>query len=166
MSPRTAAETALGVAGVYLLAGSLSQAVVSIDMGLHAQNPDALVRWVGAIAACLHAVLGASLIAFRHWLSLRLAPDSQDQIETGTDGIHAAAVSLVGVYFLAAGVSGLLREIFRSVVPHSVYGAALSLDNCASPIAETVVGLALFLGSRGIVSLWRALRSAGRHADR
>jgi hypothetical protein len=165
MSPRIAAETAFAVAGVFLLAGSVSQAVLSIDMGLHAQNPDALVRWIGAIGACLHAVIGAALIASRHWLSMRLAPESQDQVETGTDGIHAAAISVVGVYFLAAGLSGLLREVLRSVVPHSVFGAALSLYNCAGPIAETVVGFALFLGSRGIISLWRGLRSAGRHAD-
>jgi hypothetical protein len=162
MSPRTAAEIAFGVLGVYLLAGSIPQAIVSVGVVLREQNPDPVMVWMGAIGTALIAAFGAAIVAWRRSLAQRLAPNSQDQVpEAGTKMTYAAAISVVGVYFIAMGLSALLRELLRSL-PRSNYSALLSIDSWAEPIAVSAMGAALFLGSRGIANVWRAARGDHR----
>lgn len=164
MSPRSAAKIAFGVAGAYLVAVSVPQALASVAAGLLGRDHDPVIRWIAIIAPVVTAVTGSGMIALRKAMSARLVPETQEQVsDSGVTGAQGAAISVVGVYFLATGTAGLARELLRSLVPQSRFGAALSIDACAGPLAEFAVGLSLFLGARGIVSVWGEARTAGRN---
>jgi hypothetical protein len=170
MTPRNGAEIAFGVSGVYLLGGSIPAAIASIGVALSEAHPEPLMLWLAIIATAVQAAFGGALIALRRPLAGWLAPSSQDQApEVGVTAAHAAATSVVGVYFFTVGLLSLLREIlgaaqrgeiFRSV-PRAEYSTSVSVNSFAEPIATIVVGSALFLGSRGIANLWRVARAAG-----
>jgi hypothetical protein len=59
---------------------------------------------------------------------------------------------------LARGLSDLLAQLALST---SSDGRALS-GGYATPLAQIVVGLALFLGARALAGMWQSLRPAER----
>ena len=156
MNPRNAAEIALGVAGVWLIVSRLPELAVSI--AFFPSEQDGLLRWLGVVHFGLVVVCGLGLVLLRHRLASWLVPMQQADLTGSATGLQAAAFSVVGLLLLAQGLADslarLLSHLFR--LPETfVWPLAL-------PLAQIAVGLAVFLGARGLVSIWQSLRTAGR----
>ena len=165
MSPRHAAEIAIGVVGVYFLASSIAMSASSLQLALHTSTPESDVRWIGVISCALTAATGGALVGFRRWLAGWLVPNSQASSEgNGTPGVHAAAISVIGIYFLVSGVSDLVQEVVIALSA-SRSGGLLSFERSVGPAAQMVVGSLLFCGAGAVVRFWNTFRRIGRSAD-
>jgi hypothetical protein len=86
------------------------------------------------------------------------SPDAQPDLTVSVAGLQAVAFSVVGVFQLAEGLSGLLAQLTVSV--SDVWNS--SVERFAVPLPQAAVGLTLFLGARRLATIWQSLRSAGR----
>jgi hypothetical protein len=158
MNPRTAAEIALGVAGVWLIASRIPDIVLTsafspVDSG-------GLLRWLGPLQLAVVAACGVGLILLRRRLAAWLVPGSQPDLTGSIPGLQAAAFSVVGVVLLARGLSELLAQLALAA---SGPGRTV-LPAFATPLAQIAVGLAVFFGARGLVAMWRS-RAAGQRGE-
>lgn len=157
MNPRTAAEIALGVAGVWLILSRLPE--LGVSFAFSPAEPDRLLRWVGIVHFGLVAVCGLSLVLLRRPLASWLVPMTEPGFTGSVSGLQAAAFSVVGLLLLAEGLADFLARLaWRSL---SLDGTP-SIEQFALPLAQIAVGLAVFLGARGLVRIWQSLRTAGR----
>ena len=156
MSPRNAAEIALGVAGVWLIVSRSPDLGVSLAYSVI--ESDGSVPWFVLVHVGLVIMFGLGLVLLRHRIAAWLVPISQPDLSGSVAGLQAAAFSVVGVFLLAQGLAGSLAralgDLFR--LPD------LSVQPLALPLAQIVVGLAVFLGARSLVNIWQSLRTAGR----
>jgi hypothetical protein len=161
MNARTAAEIALGVVGIYFVASSVPACVVSVGFALNLNDvSQRTLRWVGVVGAISTALSGGVLLLTRRSLSLWLCPsDSPSHDASEAYGVHAAALSVIGVLFLANGLEKLATQ---EILVGSKYQSSRSLDQYGPAIAAIAVGALLFLGTRGVLGLWRMARLAGR----
>jgi hypothetical protein len=159
MTPRNAAELAFGVAGIYYVAEYIPSIFSSVAAMF--QDEHARLVWVGIAHVVLALVVGSALVRFRGQLAARLTQNMDAAPpQAGAPGAHAAAISVVGIYYLVPGLSSII----------SLTAARLTDVRFASENADfiryglqTVLGAGLFLGAPGIVRAWTALRTAGRH---
>ena len=155
MNPRNAAEIALGVAGVWLIVSRLPEFGVSLVA--HLWSPDGSVPWfvlvhLGVVIGC-----GLGLLFLRHRIAAWLVPMPQPDLRASVSGLQAAAFSVVGLSLLAEGLAELLAQLTLSATE---LGGS-SWGRFAGSLAQIAVGLGLFLGARGLVGVWRSLRTAG-----
>jgi hypothetical protein len=71
---------------------------------------------------------------------------------------------VIGIYFLADGVVGLLQQ--GAFWKLGGLAGEPSVSKLSEDVARVVVGACLFLGAHGIVGFWRKLRVAGLPKDR
>lgn len=166
MSPRSVAEIAFTVTGVYQIAtgvsyGVTSLAFVSPDLrkaqGILSVAPQ---MWLNVIGPAVFIVVGVALVAFRRRLAARFVDERKEgDDDRGTlADAQGAAVAVIGLLFLAEGVTELLRDgMFWKL---GGLGGEPSVRDLCEGGARVVVGLALFFGARGIVGFWKSLRSA------
>jgi hypothetical protein len=156
MNPRSAAEIAFGVAGVWLIVSRIPDFGVSLAFSL--AGPDGLLRWLGVVHVGLVAVCGLGLVLLRRRLASWLVPMAQPDLTGPIAGFQAAAFSVIGLLLVARGLSDFLARLAVSVS-----GAwRPSFEEFVRPLAQIAVGLGLFLGARGFVTIWQSLRVAGR----
>ena len=151
MNPRNAAEIALGVAAVWLIVSRIPELVMSL--AFLPAGPDGLFRWIGVVHAGLVVLCGLGLAHLRRRIASWLVPVAQPDLTGPIAGFQSAAFSVIGVILVADGLSDLFHQL------------AISTLNVgrpsAGPLARIAVGLALFVGARGIVAIWQSLRTAG-----
>ena len=156
MNGRSAAEAGLGVAGIYLLATSAPGYIPAVAAVLSSRSADPSFPWVGVAGLVATSVSALVLVIARRRLAAWLCPNPEQPGNAFTlDELHAAAISVVGVVFLASGLTGIAHELALVASP---FRRAQSLDNYAEPLVSIVIGLLLFAGARGIVALWHAAR--------
>jgi hypothetical protein len=148
------------MAGAYAVATSIPNAVTSLGFALSDNPLGGFSAWISVIGVATAAACGVGIVAFRRRLARLFTADSPAGDGEGTLGAHAAGISVVGTYLFARGVADFLCE---AVIVK--FGRDSTREPSVSRLAEafayTTVGLALFLGSRGLVGLWRALRRSG-----
>ncbi len=149
MNPRTAAEIALGVAGVWLIASRIPEIVLTLTFS--PAESDGILRWIGPIQLAVIAACGLGLILLRRRIAAWLVPGSEPDLTGSVPGLQAAAFSVVGVALLARGLSELLAHLALAA---SGPGRRV-LPAFATPLAQIAVGLAIFFGARGLLALWR-----------
>jgi hypothetical protein len=160
MNPRSAAEVAFGVAGIWLMVSRIPD--FGLNLALWPVGPDGVLHWVGVIHFALVAICGVGLLRFRRTLAAWLVPMPEPDVSGPVPGLQAAAFAIVGVVLLAHGLAELLGRLAVSLW----YPGHIPLDWLAIAIAQIAVGLLLFLGARGLAQLWRALRGTRTGADR
>ena len=158
MNSRNAAEIALGVAGVWLIVSRIPELGVSLVYS--ALEPDGSVPWFPLVHVGLVIVCGLGLLLLRHRIASWLVPTPQPDFSGSVAGLQAAAFSVVGLFLLAQGLADLLARLTRSIAD----SGNASLDRLGGPLAQIAVGLALFLGARGLATIWQSLRTAGRQS--
>ena len=160
MNQRQFASVLFAVVGIFVAINAMSQVVVAI--GLLVQPPEigaglpassagvvsayAVTLLIGTLIALL---LGIALLVWRERLAERLF--AGDTGPLAARDAQAVALSVLGCYFAIAAFPRLVR-----------FGAG-RIEWAA--VTQLVLGVALFLGGRGLARLWTAARSAGSSAD-
>jgi hypothetical protein len=159
MNPRSAAEVALGVAGIWLMVSRVPE--LGLNLALWPVGPDGVLHWVGVIHFALVAVCGFGLLHFRRRLAAWLVPIAEPDAPAPVAGLQAAAFSVVGVVLLGYGLAELLGRLAVSLWSPG----HIPLDWLAIATAQIAVGLVLFLGARGLAQIWTALQGQRGHHD-
>src|SRR5260221_13840137 len=103
MAPRSPAAIAFGVMGVYFMAESIPNLVGSMLIAPGESQP--LFRWWAILGAVLRFACGVAVLVFRRRLAALLSPATEPADErSGTGGIQAAAIAVIGVFFFASGL--------------------------------------------------------------
>jgi len=148
MNSREAAETALGVAGIWLIVSRIPDFGTSLV--LWPVGPDGTLHWIGVIHFVLVAGSGLGLLLFRHRIASWLVAQPAE-LSGSTVGVQAAAFSVVGVALLAHGLADLLGRLAMALPSWS----GVSLTWLAVAIAQTLVGLGLFYGAGRLAAFWQ-----------
>jgi hypothetical protein len=156
MNPRTAAEVAFGVAGIWLIVSRIPD--ILLTLAFSPAEPGGVVRWFGLLHFGLVAECGLGLLLLRHRLAARLVPMPQTALAGSVPDLQAAAFSVVGLLMAAHGLAELLARLVMS----TSIAERSSFWRLATPLVQLVVGLAVFVGARGLVTIWRSVRSAGQ----
>jgi hypothetical protein len=132
------------------------------SLALWPVGPDGALHWVGVIDFTLVLVCGLGLFLLRRRIAARLAPAEPGQLTVSLPELQAAAFAVIGVVLLARGLADGLGQLTMALV----YSGPISVSWFAPAVAQTIVGLALFLGARGLVRVWHSIRRlAARRAD-
>lgn len=151
MSQRQLASVLFAVLGVFIAITWLPQVVMSISLVAQSTRASAgdraeavtyaITLFIGTLIAVL---LGIALVLMRGRLADRLFAADTGPL-AGRD-VQAVALSVLGCYFAIGAIPRLV-------------GFGRRIDWAA--ITQLVLGVALFLGARGVARLWSAARSAG-----
>ena len=152
MNAREVAEAALGTAGIWLIVSRIPD--FGLNIALWPVGPDGVLHWVGVIHFALWLGCGLALILLRRRIASWLVPSSPSELTAPVAGLQAAAFSVVGLVLLARGLADLLGRLAMSVT----YPDRMTVEWLAAALAEIAIGLAVFLGARGLVRLWHAVR--------
>ena len=148
MTLRNATETALGLAGVWLMVSRFPDLLVSL---VFAEGRAGELRLVLSDLGLITAV-GVGLIIFRRPLAQWLAPAAEPESTDSVAILLAAAVTVIGVLLAVTGLSTILAQLVISVGdwrwPLGLYARSL---------VKLAMGLALFLGARRLVIFWQRL---------
>jgi hypothetical protein len=160
VNPRSGVETALGVAGIWLMVSRIPE--FGTSLALWPVGPDGTLHWVGVIHFTLVVGCGLGLLLLRRSIAARLIPAEQPDLTGSVPGLQAAAFSVIGVVLFARGLADLLGRVVMAVS----YSGPISVSWFAPAVAQMIVGVGLFLGARGLVSLWHSVRrTAHRQGD-
>jgi hypothetical protein len=117
-------------------------------------GPDGTLHWVGVIHFTLVLTCGLGLFLLRRRIAARLAPADPGELTGSVPELQAAGFSVIGVVLLARGLADGLGQLTMALV----YSGPISLSWFAPAVAQVIVGLALFLGARGLVRVWHSVR--------
>ena len=144
MNQRQLASVLFAVLGSFIAITWLPQVAVSIGIlragDQAAPRSYAITLLIGAI---ITVILGIVLVLIHVHLAERLFP--ADPGPPAAQDTQAVALSVLGCYFVVASIS---RLVGRGRVDWSA-------------VTQLVLGVALFLGARGVTRLWAAVRTAG-----
>jgi hypothetical protein len=155
MNMRKAVEVAFGVAGVWLIVERIPGiAAWVINLTLPSEDQTGPLRWLGFVQVGVLLLCGLGLLRLRRRLAAWLVPNEEAVLEGSTSGLQAAAYSVIAVLSFARGVRDLLAQLALTGT-----GDADTWRLYVSPVTQIVVGLALFFGARGLVTMWRSLRT-------
>lgn len=161
MTSRNAAALTIGVAGIYFLAENVPASVLALVTFLHEHEDLEFPVWIGSVHVVLMLLFGGALLVYRGAIASRLAKDMDDaSASTGAAGFHAAAISVLGLYFFVPGLSTLVADGAVALTQPRFRNI-----DFVRPAVQTVLGAGLFLGARGLVRVWTALRTAGRRGE-
>lgn len=149
MNQRQLASVLFAVLGIFIAITWLPQVFLSVRIlsqmpaGTTGDDYGIDVSITYLISAGIALLLAVGLVLSRDHLARRLFPaDTQPLIARDT---QAVALSVLGAYFVVVGIR---RFVAANVIDWSA-------------IVESVLGLSLFLGARGISRLWTFARTAG-----
>ena len=176
MTTTEATALAFRVLGVYLLIQMLMYAVVAlygfVTVVLDFVKAGADLDTLSVAAGLTHALILAAMaavailvICFSKWLARLVCrrEDSPVRFEIDAGEAQAMAISLLGLYFAAYGVTSLISMAINwARLPAPSPGGRALLSPIVREAVRAVVGVGLFLGSRGLTRLWQGLRSPGR----
>jgi uncharacterized iron-regulated membrane protein len=143
MTLRNATETALGLAGLWLIVSRVPDLLVSL---VFAQDQLFLVLAdFGLMVAC-----GSGLLVYRRRLAQWLAPADEPDRPDSAAALQTAAIWVIGVLLALSGLSAILSQLVVSVAdwrwPLGIYSRSL---------IRLAIGLALFFGARRLVTFWQ-----------
>jgi hypothetical protein len=166
LSSRELAAALLGVLGIYLLGQSITFTLSFILY--HQPDSDQLLQprwwyWVRilmiAIFFAWQFTFGAALVLLRNRIAALLCPEpSQPGAPIGVSDVQAALFAVLGLGFVVRSVNNLIYDFTQLSADQGI--TALWPDSAES-IAGGVLGIALFLGARGIAGAWSLARQAG-----
>src|SRR3989442_2648053 len=149
MSQRQFASVLFAVLGIFIAINWLPQIVVAFGLfaqptetsaGQQANSTYAITLLIGTLIAVLLAI---TLVVMRERLAGRLF--AADTRPLAARDAQAVALSVLGWYFRIPAIPRLVG--FGRIE--------------WSAVTQLVLGVALFLGARGVARLWAAARSAG-----
>jgi hypothetical protein len=152
MSSRSATEVALGVAGIWLMVSRIPE--FGTSLALWPVGPDGTLHWVGVIHFTLVVGCGLGLLSLRRSIAARLVPGEESDLTGSVSGLQAAAFAVIGVVLVARGLADVLGRLVMAIS----YSGPISVSWFAPGVAQVIVGLALFLGARGLVTVWHSIR--------
>src|SRR5262245_34033027 len=165
MSSRELAAALFGVLGIWVLGASISSALALI---LAYRTNAATIAplyppfWSLILIAMRYGwdvTFGATLLLLRNRIAAHLFPEpSQPGAPIGVSDLQVALFSVVG---LGLVISSLGTVTYGLVQSFSDRGIAALWPDSAQAIAEGVLGIALFLGARGLAGVWSLARRAG-----
>ena len=157
MNMRKAAEIAFGVLGVWLIVERIPAIpALVISLSLPSADQSGPLRWLGFVQIGLFLLCGLGLVLLRRRLAAWLVPNVEAVLEGSASGFQAAAYSVIGVLSFARGLRDLIAQLALAGLSS---GDADTWRLYVSPVAQMVVGLALFFGARGLVTIWQSLRN-------
>lgn len=153
MTQRQLASVLFAVLGVFMAVTGLAQLILGLMVQLNATNTagndGGIAITTLLVGMSVPVLLGVGLVFARDILARRLfSADSQPLVAGDT---QAVALSVLGCYFVIQGASLQVRMI------------SLHETNWYA-IVQLVLGLGLFLGSRGLARFWTLARSSGSGA--
>ena len=180
MRDRDAASLAFKMAGLYSIIGSLPQLCI-----LHSywywywgdfaegkmEGSHVVHIATGQVAnIVLFLAFGIILIAFSNRLACKVFPNEDDAREAAAcsaKGIQRVAFSVVGLYLLGTAIPKLVVVAVESIRASNGYVDQDRLWAWHGPRLiefgiQLVIGLYLFLGARGVRSVWTRLRTAAQ----
>ena len=154
MNMRKAAEVAFGVVGVWLIVESIAAIpALVISLTLASEDLTDPLRWLGFVQIGALLLCGLGLLRLRRRLAAWLVPNEEAVLEGSTAGLQAAAYSVIAVLSLAHGVRELIAQLVLTGT-----GGADTWRLYVSPVTQIVIGLVLFFGARGLVTIWQSSR--------
>jgi hypothetical protein len=94
------------------------------------------------------------LLLLRHSIAARLVPTEEPDLTGSVSGLQAAAFAVIGVVLVARGLADVLGRLVMAIS----YSGPISVSWFAPGVAQVIVGLTLFLGARGLVTVWHSIR--------
>jgi hypothetical protein len=166
LSSRELAAALLGVVGVYLLGEPISYTLTWIlfnppdsNQILQLQRPYWLQLLMVAVFFAWLLAFGAALVLNRNRIASLLYPEpSQPRTRIGVADLQTAAFAVIGLVFFVNSSATLIYD-FTQLAPDQ--GISGLWPRSAESIAKVVLGIALFLGARGIAGAWLLARQAG-----
>lgn len=166
MSSRELAAALLGVFGIYLLATCVPSTLTFILY--HRPDPDQILQprswyWARVLLIAIffawQFAFGATLILLRKRIAAVLLPEpSQPRAQIDVSDLQTALFAVVGLFFVVRSLNTLIFDFYQLSPDQGI--AALWPDSAES-IAGCVLGMALFLGARGVAGAWLLARQAG-----
>jgi hypothetical protein len=161
LSASKLAQVLLGVLGVWLIASAAETLpYFAAYYWFPGPSPEpAEMAWLQIVwpAAQFAVSLGVGVFVF--WKRAALARWIAGGDETplpGVSGLQAAAFAVLGAVFVVEGLSDAIPALAASESAGSGFESVLWKG-----VVELALGLALFLGARGLASVWSTLRTAG-----
>jgi hypothetical protein len=164
MDTRTLGAVLLKVAGLVLLLYSISQlpgyfALTGREYGFSISQSLA----TAAIALGPLALLGLILWFFPRTLVNKIvSPSASDDVARDGRSLELVALTLVGVYLVAHGLIGAVRDAVLLIVVHRenevVAVPASVIAHIGATIAELLIGAGLCIGAKGVSRVIERLR--------
>ncbi|MHC4881868.1 MAG: hypothetical protein ACYTFX_09545 [Planctomycetota bacterium] len=163
MTKREIASLAIKLMGVFILIRSIS----SVPVVFYAWRPSENIGFLQSVLMLLLSILLIIIPLVIIRLADRVAVWLiKDDTHTGTivtsiskDDIMIMAVSCIGLYFIITAIPSLVMNLsfyFRLSASSFWQNAFRTL---VAPAVQLGLGVWLFVGSRGIVKLWKKIRS-------
>jgi hypothetical protein len=161
------AATLLGVLGVYLIGGTITEAGTVVFYATLDSPEESLAEMhrhqlvVSSVWAVFKLSFGIILFVFRDRLGSLIAGSGAAETNPPVDtfGLQSALIAVVGLYFVIKGGAILLGGFVG--IPEG-YGPSYLWPQYASSVAEVTFGVLLFFGAHGLAGAWHSARRAGR----
>jgi hypothetical protein len=163
MTKREIASLAIKLMGVFVLIRSIS----SVPVAFYAWRPSENIGLLQSVLMLLSSVLLIVIPLVIICLADRVAAWLiKDDTYTGTivtpiskDDIMIMAVSCIGLYFIITAIPSLIINLSFSFRLSSSPFWQIAFRTFLAPSVQIGLGVWLFAGSKGIVKLWKKIRS-------
>jgi Na+-driven multidrug efflux pump len=169
MNQRQACEVLLAGGGVVLAVSELPDLGLAFSMleveslGEYTEELSRAqaVYWIGSVLFTI--ACGVALVLARSPIARALFPECETQTpEAEQAHLQAALLSAVGAYLAVVGLSVLLQACL-------VRDPRVPLSNLwpgvTGPVLQSLAGIGLFFGAKGLSGVWTLARSTGRERD-
>jgi hypothetical protein len=158
---------------IYVLIGCINYLGIIVSLPVTITGAELWEKITMALSYLISFVLRLALAYFlwagADYLSGRMVGDNGDDVKPATpEDVQAIAFSAVGVLVLSDALPELLQQLTSliamrqmDILSASDWMYISSLTKIAGLVLKAVMGLWLFLGSRGMVQLFRRMRKAG-----
>lgn len=167
MRSREFAEVGFAILGVYFVVSGIARAGMLVGFGAPGMWQNFGVATVlqlvpGFIPFFTWIVAGVLLLVGRHWLAALFAGRDIEAGDESGDGFLSQAIALLGLYLLVSGISETTGHLMTwRTWPKGVWLPAIVVARLTS----AVLGVALFIGARGVANLWRRIRYHSSETD-
>lgn len=162
MNIRDVANMACKILGLYIIIQAINVLFNFLYLSITISFQDNILNLSVAI---VYISFGILLWYFSDKLSaIMVKTNTYDKESPRLDinSIQRVAFSVLGLFFIGNSLPklvGLLCNIYLSTIEHS--RSSILILKSGSIIAEFIVGLVIFLGSKGLVSVLNKIRNAG-----
>jgi len=162
MNNREVASLACKILGMYIIIQAIKVLFTFSYLSVTTSFQDNILNLSFAIG---YILLGILLWYFSDKLSVIMVKTKNYDKESSSpdiDSIQRVAFSVLGLFFIGNSLPrlvGLLCNIYLSMIDHSL--SSILILKSGGVIAEFIIGLAIFLGSKGLVNFLNKIRNAG-----
>lgn len=179
MTKREIASLAIKLMGVFILLKSIAYVAMALGGFFSVMRSDhmsillTLLYFVMiVISVMVPLVFSILVIKFSDKAAARLIQDDQamdiSNVSINKDDVMLVVISCIGLYFIIAAAPVLINALLinsvmmngRGGIPYvGPSGMLHILRNLVVPVVQIGLGIWLFAGSKGIVKLWKKIRS-------